>query len=95
MKQTLSHIEEPFETMPFAGEIRASAKYSAELRHQADQLFELMREPLVSEAQSKALLDALQSLRSTSFSNPRSRGGDQKSAAAPGGVRRLPSSKLI
>jgi hypothetical protein len=95
MNQAPSHAAEPFEAMPFAKEIRASAKYSAELRAQADRLFELMREPLVSEAQTKARLEALQSLRLKSFSNLSPTGAVHKPVASSGGIRRLPSSSLI
>lgn len=95
MNQTPSHAEEPFGTMPFEKEIRASAQYSAEFRRRADQLFELMREPLVSEAQAKARWEALQSFRLKPFSNPSSAGAVQKPVASSVGTRRLPSSSLI
>lgn len=95
MSQALSRTEEPFDTMPFANEIRASAKYSAELRHRVDQLFELMREPVKSEAESQVRLEALQRLRAQAVPYPSPKGAVQKSAVSSGVVRRPPSSKLI
>jgi hypothetical protein len=95
MKQTPSQASEPFEAMPFAKEIRASAKRSVELRREVDQLSELMREPLVSEEQAKARVEALQGFRPQLFSHPSPTGAVQKPAASSGGSWRLPSSRLI
>lgn len=95
MNQTPSHAAEPFETMPFAKEIRASAQYSAALRRQADQLFDLMREPFVSEAQTKARWEALQRWNQKPFIHLNPTDAVQKSAVASGGARRLPPPNLI
>lgn len=95
MNQMPPHTAEPFEGMPFEKEIRASAKYSTELRREADRLFKLMREPLQNESQAEARLEALQELRVRPFSNPGLMGTVQKSGVSSGVTRRLPSSRLI
>ncbi|MGQ3196334.1 MAG: hypothetical protein ACT6UH_17125 [Hydrogenophaga sp.] len=94
MNQTPSHAAEPFEAMPFAKEIRASAKYSAELRRQVDQLLLLVREPLMSEEQTKDRLEALKIWRAQlPPSSPA--GAVQKTVASSGKSRQLLSSTLI
>lgn len=95
MKQTSSRTLAPLDAMPFEREIRSSAQRSMTLHRQVDQLFELMRDPLLSDFQAKARLEALEEWRAKAVFSSGSTGGDQKSAASSGVPRRPPSSKLI
>lgn len=95
MNPTPSHTSAAIEVMPWAEEIRASAKRSAELRCKLDQLFEMMREPLASEAHAKARLHALQRLFASASPGPHPMNPVQKTEASSVCVRRPPSSRLI
>jgi len=95
MSQAHSNTLEPFDTMPFGAEIRASAKCSVELRRRIDQIFELMRGPVKSEAESRARLIALQTLAAQSVPYLRPKDAIQKTAISSGAGRRPPSSKFV
>lgn len=95
MNQTPSSQAAALDAMPFEMEIRTSAQQSMKLRRQMDQLFALMREPLTSEAQMRARLEALQGFRAESVSNPSLMEAGQKPAVSSGGTRRLLLSRFI